>query len=81
MGGEIWDIWSFLLTVSLAAVGWFLREKSQELHRIQILLNKTREEIARDYVTKEEMHTDIDRVLNRLEVLDGKLDRLMERRV
>ena len=43
-----------------------------------ILLNKTREEIAKEYVTKVEVHADINRVMNRLEVLDAKLDRLIE---
>jgi len=39
----------------------------------------TREQIAREYVTKAEVHADINRVIDRLEALDAKLDRLMER--
>ena len=42
------------------------------------MLNRTREEIAKEYVTKEEVHADINRVMNRLEVLDAKLDRIIE---
>ena len=71
-------IWNTFLSVLLAFVGWMLREKSAELHRIQVLLNRTREEIAKEYVTKAEVHADINRVLDRLERLDLKLDRLME---
>ena len=71
-------IWNTFLSVLLAFIGWLLREKSAELSRIQILLNRTREEIAREYVTKAEVHADINRVLDRLERLDLKLDRLME---
>jgi hypothetical protein len=55
-----------------------MREKSAELQRIQILLNRTREEIAKEYVTKAEVHADINRVLDRLDRLDAKIDRLME---
>jgi ubiquinone biosynthesis protein UbiJ len=55
-----------------------LREKSSELQRLQVLLNKTREEIAKEYVTKAEVHADINRVLDRLDRLDAKIDRLME---
>jgi predicted DNA-binding protein YlxM (UPF0122 family) len=44
------------------------------------LLNRTREEMAKEYVTKAEVHADINRVLDRLERLDEKLDRLMEAR-
>jgi hypothetical protein len=36
--------------------------------------------VARDYVTKTEVHADINRVIQRLEQLDAKLDRLMERK-
>jgi predicted DNA-binding protein YlxM (UPF0122 family) len=71
-------LWNTFLSVLLAFVGWMLREKSAELHRIQVLLNRTREEIAKEYVTKAEVHADINRVLDRLERLDLKLDRLME---
>ena len=70
--------WNILLSLLVAIIGWFLRDKAGELQRVQILLNKTREEIAKEYVTKAEVHADINRVMNRLEVLDAKLDRLME---
>ena len=59
-------------------LGWVLKDKSDELKRVQILLNRTREEVAKEYVTKQEVHADINRVLDRLDRLDEKLDRLME---
>ena len=71
-------LWNALLSVLVAIVGWVIREKSAELQRIQILLNRTREEIAKEYVTKSEVHADINRVLDRLNRLDAKIDRLME---
>jgi hypothetical protein len=37
--------------------------------------------MAKEYVTKEEVHADINRVLDRLEALDAKLDRFLENRV
>ena len=70
-------LWNAGLTVLLGFVGWVLKEKSAELSRLQILLNRTREEIAKEYVTKAEVHADINRVLDRLDRLDEKLDRLM----
>jgi hypothetical protein len=73
-------IWNAFLTVLTAFVGWVLREKSSEIQRLQVLLNRTREEIAKEYVTKAEVHADINRVLDRLDRLDVKLDRLMESR-
>ena len=71
-------VWNLLLTGAIGIVGYILREKSQELTRITILLNKTREEVAKEYVTKVEVHADINRVLDRLDRLEVKIDRFME---
>jgi hypothetical protein len=76
---EMGVLWNIVLTLLFGVVSWVLREKSNELQRITILLNRTREEVAKEYVTKVEVHADINRVMNRLEILDAKLDRLMER--
>ena len=73
-------MWNLALTCLSGVLGWVLKDKSDELSRITILLNRTREEMAREYVTKAEVHADINRVLDRLERLDEKLDRLMESR-
>jgi predicted DNA-binding protein YlxM (UPF0122 family) len=67
-------VWNLVLTTLLGMLAFFLKEKSAELHRIQILLNRTREEIAKEYVTKAEVHSDINRVLDRLDRLEAKLD-------
>jgi hypothetical protein len=70
-------VWNTLLTVFLGLLGWVLSEKAKEINRLGILLNKTREEVAKEYVTKVEVHADINRVLDRLDRLDTKLDRLV----
>lgn len=67
-------IWNALLTTFIGLLGWILKEKSVELHRLGVLINKTREEVAREYVTKVDVHNDINRVLDRLDRLDTKLD-------
>lgn len=76
---ELDTLWSAILTLVLAGGGWVLRAWHEELQRLQILLNRTREEMAKEYVTKAEVHADINRVITRLEALDAKIDRLMER--
>ena len=73
------DLWSAGLTAGLALFGWVLHSAHSELGSLRKLLNITREEIARDYITKTEANDDIDRVITRLDALDAKLDRLMER--
>ena len=66
--------WNLILTAILAVVGWILKDKAAELKRLEILLNKTREEVAKEYVTKVEVHSDINRVLDRLDRLENKID-------
>ena len=71
-------IWNIVLSAGLGLLSWVLKDKADELKRVTILLNRTREEVAKEYVTKVEVHADINRVLDRLDRLDEKLDRLME---
>ena len=71
-------LWNAALTVIIGLLSYVLREKSAELQRISILLNRTREEVAKEYVTKQEVHNDINRVMDRLDALDAKMDRLIE---
>ena len=73
-------VWNIVLTAALGLVTWFAKTMWAEQQRLSILLNRTREEVAKEYVTKAEVHTDINRVLDRLEALDTKLDRFLENR-
>ena len=72
--------WNILLSLLVGIIGWFLKDKATELQRVQILLNRTREEIAKEYLTKQEAAHDLNRIMDRLEALDAKLDRIIERR-
>ena len=67
-------VWNLVLSGFVAVIGFFLKEKSNEISRLNILLSKTREEHARDYVTKAEVHNDINRVLDRIDRLENKID-------
>lgn len=77
---EMSDLWSAGLTAGIGLIGWVLKSYVSEVQRLSILLNKTREEIARDCITKGEVHHDIDRVISRLDSMDAKIDRIMEYR-
>lgn len=73
-------LWNLVLTAALGLVTWFAKTMWSEQQRLSILLNRTREEIAKEYVTKQEVHADINRVMDRLDALDAKIDRLIESR-
>ena len=75
---ELLNLWSGVLSFLIAVLMWVLKEKSGDIKRLEILLSKTREEHARDYVTKSDVHNDINRVLARLDRLDEKLDAFMK---
>ncbi len=67
-------VWNVVLSGVIGILGFVLKEKSSEITRLSILLNKTREEVAKEYVTKVDVHLDINRVLDRLDRMEGKLD-------
>ena len=73
-------IWNAIITLVLAPILYNIRQNSQENKRIDILLNKTREEIAKDYVTKDESRAVMKDLVDRLDKLDEKLDKLFELR-
>lgn len=73
------QIWNAVLTIVVSVVGFIVKNSFDEIKRIQILLNRTREEIAKEYVTKTEVHADINRVMDRLDRLESKIDRLVDK--
>ena len=79
-------LWNIVLSALVALVGWFGVQMHSEMHRLSILLNRTREEIvqcqlniAEKYARKDEVKQDMVRVMDRLDALDAKIDRLIEK--
>ena len=71
-------LWNSALSLISALILFWVKSMHDEAKRIQILVNRTREEIAKEYVTKADVHNDINRVLARLDRLDEKLDAFMK---
>jgi hypothetical protein len=74
-------LWNIVLSAIVAVMGFLLKGKFDELQRISILLNRTREEVARDHITRAEFRQDMKQLIERLDNLSIKLDTLRERRV
>ena len=72
---EMTNLIDMLLGVIVAGGAWFLVGLSNEVKRIGILLNRTRE----DYATKTELRDDMDRLMEALHRLEDKLDRVLSR--
>ena len=75
---DIRIIWNIILTLIVMPLAWWIRTSHDEIRRQDILLNKTREEIARDYVSKREFQEDLNRILDAIQKLSEKLDRMQE---
>jgi len=73
----IMPFWNAILTILIAIVGFIMKEKFYELDRLNILLNKTREEVARDTVTQAELGKIMDHIDTRFNRLEDKINELI----
>jgi len=67
------------LTTAIGGLSWWIKAQHAELGRVQILLNKTREEMAKEYVNKLDGASTMNQIVTRFDRLEEKIDRLMER--
>ena len=72
-------VWNIFVTLVLAPILFGIRQNSTEIKRQDKLINKTREEIAKEYVTKSELKDDMSNIIDRIKLIDEKLDKLFER--
>jgi hypothetical protein len=75
---DINTIWSAGLSLVMGAVWFFIRERFEDVKRLERLLNITREEIARDTATKAEVARVTDHIDQRFNKLEEKIDRLLQ---
>lgn len=73
-------LWNLVLTILIGVVSFFMASKFKELDRLSILLNRTREEIARDHITRAEFRADMKQLFERFDSIEKKLDNLRHRR-
>ena len=76
---EMAALWNVGLTAGVGFIAWWAKSQHDELRRVQILLNRTREEMAKEYVTKADSSAVMGRIVARFDRLEEKIDRLMER--
>ena len=73
---EMTDSWNSVLTLGVGFIGFVLRGYVLEVQRLQILLNRTREE----YVTKVDSNQVLGQIMSKFDRIEEKLDRLVERK-
>ena len=67
--------WNIILTMVVVPFGWAFNKMFQEVKRLQILLNKTREE----YASRDDVKEDKDRVMAALHRVEDKIDKMLSR--
>ena len=72
-------LWNIILTIFVLPLGFLVRSILGDQKRLDILINKTREEIAKDYVTRESMEATFERLMDSIDKIDEKIDRLQQR--
>lgn len=70
-------LWSLVSVVLIAPLAWFLKGSIDRVTGLEIVLRKTREELLRDYVTKAEIAKDMNRLHDRFDRLEQKIDNLL----
>ena len=76
---EMDAILNILFAAVIGGLGWWIKGQKEELDRVRILLNRTREELAKDYVSKADSNQVLAQIMSKFDRLEEKIDRLMER--
>ena len=66
-------IWNVVLTLIIMPFAWAFNKMFAEVKRLQILLNKTREE----YATRQDLRDTSGRVMEALHRLEDKIDKVL----
>lgn len=80
MGQDVILLWNAALTLAGAVLLMWVKEKVAELSRLNILINKTREEVARDNVTQAEIDRILEHIDARFNRLEDKINQLIQAR-
>lgn len=70
-------VWQIIVSMAIAPLAYFLKASLDRLRQIETSVAQTRETMAEKYATKADVHADIGRVLDRLDKLHDKLDRVL----
>ena len=76
---EMDAILNLLFAGVISGLGWWIKSQKEELDRVRILLNRTREELAKDYVSKADSNQVLSQIMSKFDRLEEKIDRLMEK--
>tara|TARA_R110002073_G_C9399889_1_gene574511 strand:+ start:962 stop:1198 length:237 start_codon:yes stop_codon:yes gene_type:complete len=68
---------NLIFAAVISGLGWWIKSQHDEIRRVQILLNRTREELAKEYVTKTDSSQVLAQIMGKFDRLEEKIDRLI----
>jgi hypothetical protein len=71
-------VWNVVLTAVLGLMGFLLKSKFDELGRISILLNRTREEVARDHITRKEVDDRVEKLVTHMDQRFNRIEQKLD---
>jgi hypothetical protein len=71
-------VWNIVLTAVVGLMGFLLKGKFDELSRISILLNRTREEVARDHITRREVDDRVEKLVTHMDQRFNRLEQKLD---
>ena len=79
-------LWNAVLTLAVGAFLWWIRGTNSDINKLREDLKdhalsdaKTREFMATNYATKKEVYSEVNKIIDRFDRLEEKLDRWMEK--
>jgi hypothetical protein len=79
MDSSVSMIWNAILSLACGSFIWWMRGVSTKIDDNRKLLSRTREEIAKEYALKDDVEKDLNKIMDRFDRVENKLDNLMER--
>ncbi len=79
MDSSVSMIWNAILSLACGSFIWWMRGVSTKIDDNRKLLSRTREEVAKEYALKDDVEKDLNKIMDRFDRVENKLDNLMER--
>ena len=79
MDSSVSMIWNAILSLACGSFIWWMRGVSTKIDDNRKLLSRTREEMAKEYALKDDVEKDLNKIMDRFDRVENKLDNLMER--
>jgi len=74
-------IWNLILTIGGGSFVYWMRGMGQQVSDLKRRLADTREEVAKTYVTKDDLQQDMKEILGRFDRMEEKFDRFIAARI